>query len=192
MRRSRMLAFAGMLHIGSAVPLVAQSDTALVVRAGTRVRVDTDSGLWSNLGHLVRDAVIGRTVKGQTGTVVAFGPDTLVLRPDGGDLPLDVPLAAIHRLYISRGPGSRSRDATIGLVGGAAGGLLFALVMNQALGPEMPMDYGQSVAIFTAVGFTSGLLFGGQEQWRPVPLPGRMRLGAAGGSRLALSARVAF
>lgn len=190
---SRLLAFAAIVHFGSAVTASAQSDTAAAVRAGARVRVDADSGIHSGLARVARVAIIGsEATRGRTGTVVALGPDTLVLRLDSTDVMINVPLAAIRRLYVSRGPRSQGRDATIGFVGGAVGGLVFAFVMDQALGPDATMPYGQTAVTFAAVGLVSGLVSGGRERWRPVPVPGRTRLGGAGGGGLSLGARVTF
>jgi len=186
MWRYRVLAWAGVLHLGSAAILVAQTDTAVAIRAGARVRIDADSGLGVSLRRLGLGAVTGRP-----GTVVALGPDTVVFRLDRGDSIRNVPLTAIRRLYVSGGPGSRVRDAAIGLVTGAAGGLLFALIMDRALGPDITMDYRQAAAIFAAGGLASGFIFGGQERWRRVPVPSPMRLGG-NRRRLSLSARAAF
>lgn len=167
----RICVLACVLCVASTAGLDAQALPDALPRAGSRVRVDTDSGVLSGLRRFSLRAVTGRTVTGQPGTLVVLGGDTLVLQPDGTDSSVVLPLSSIRRLYVSSGPGSRARDGAVGLVTGAVAGLLITAVMDQVLREGFVLDYGRAAMIAGAAGLASGVIFGGQERWQRVSLP---------------------
>lgn len=143
----------------------AQQTATAVPSPGSRVRVDADSGFGAAAR---RFRMYGST--GRPGTLVSYGPDSLVFRPDRSDSARAVALRDIRRLYVSRGRGSRARDGVIGLVGGAASGLLAAAIMDQSGGNLGPEHYGAVAATCSIAGLGIGVAFGGAERWERVSI----------------------
>jgi len=156
------------------------------VAAGTRVRVTAP----------------GR--RGVVGSLEAIDSATIVVRRANGTTAA-FPRERGTQLDVSGGPGScstdRGRCVILGLVGGAAVGVLAGFVSVQSQGgansPSCSGDipctlvYVVTVPVGALVGAIVGAGVGG-ERWKRADLPPRLTLGPDGSGRLALGLSVGF
>jgi hypothetical protein len=115
-----MVQLVGLAAVGNA-----QEGSALVP-GGSRIRVHTLAP-----GPMARfPALEDRPGESFTGTFVGLRPDTLVVDREGDGDRLGIPIASIASLEASLGRHSRAgRGAVIGLLGGAAAGVVVGLVV---------------------------------------------------------------
>lgn len=137
-------------------PLGARAEAAGAVAAGSRVRVAAPS--------LEPAPVVG--------TVHAVRADGLRVKLDGRDWAMEVPMASVTQMWVSRGTRSRAAlGAVLGAVAGAAAG--YALFDGESADPEEGDGRALSVVFGAAGGAVAGGLLGStirRESWQPVDL----------------------
>ena len=156
------------------------SDSTLAVTRGS-----SDGALAP--GRRIRISASALQLSRQPATVSSIAGDTVVVHADGQPIPVAVPLAAISRLEVSGGPGSRLEKVllygSLGALGGALalGGAGF--VSEQSSCRSGSDVCGLATAAGIIVGGGLGLVIGATagasrptERWEEVPLHMRVAI----------------
>jgi hypothetical protein len=159
---------------------------APVLQSGARVRVSNDD-------HLNRVRVVG--------TLASIDSATIIVRRENGES-VTVPRQPGTRLDVSAGPGlcsggRRSNCVVIGLLGGAAVGVLAGIPMTNGsrCGGENGLPCGFIYLAAVPLGALVGTMVGltvGDEHWHHAELPARLSIGPDGSGRFAVGLSVQF